>query len=131
MLGVSRKIYVNVDSPNLGFPYFNFLGEAQWKKQQQKQQKVYSTGLANKKTNLKKNLKQNLKKIKKNLNKKSQKKSKQKSQKKIKKNLKKINNKKTQSLMHYYIIALMRGSHGLSARRARRTKSRRPEGPKA
>ena len=25
-------IYVNVDSPNLGFPYFNFLGEAQWKK---------------------------------------------------------------------------------------------------
>ena len=32
MLGVSRTIYVNVDSPNLGFPYFNFLGEAQWKK---------------------------------------------------------------------------------------------------
>ena len=26
---VSRTIYVNVDSPNLGFPYFNFLGEAQ------------------------------------------------------------------------------------------------------
>ena len=25
-------IYVNVDSPNLGFPYFNFLEEAQWKK---------------------------------------------------------------------------------------------------
>ena len=25
-------IYVNVDSPNLGFPYFNFLGEAQCKK---------------------------------------------------------------------------------------------------
>ena len=25
MLGVSRPIYVNVDSPNLGFPYFNFL----------------------------------------------------------------------------------------------------------
>ena len=24
-LGVSRLIYVNVDSPNLGFPYFNFL----------------------------------------------------------------------------------------------------------
>ena len=24
--GVSRPIYVNVDSPNLGFPYFNFLG---------------------------------------------------------------------------------------------------------
>ena len=24
-LGVSRTIYVNVDSPNLGFPYFNFL----------------------------------------------------------------------------------------------------------
>ena len=23
---VSRPIYVNVDSPNLGFPYFNFLG---------------------------------------------------------------------------------------------------------
>ena len=31
-LGVSRTIYVNVDSPNLGFPYFNFLGEAQCKK---------------------------------------------------------------------------------------------------
>ena len=30
--GVSWTIYVNVDSPNLGFPYFNFLGEAQWKK---------------------------------------------------------------------------------------------------
>ena len=27
-----RTIYVNVDSPNLGFPYFNFLGEAQCKK---------------------------------------------------------------------------------------------------
>ena len=26
--GVSRTIYVNVDSPNLGFAYFNFLGEA-------------------------------------------------------------------------------------------------------
>ena len=25
-LGVSRPIYVNIDSPNLGFPYFNFLG---------------------------------------------------------------------------------------------------------
>ena len=25
-LGVSRTIYVNEDSPNLGFPYFNFLG---------------------------------------------------------------------------------------------------------
>ena len=25
-LGVSTPIYVNVDSPNLGFPYFNFLG---------------------------------------------------------------------------------------------------------
>ena len=25
-LGVSRTIYVNVDSPDLGFPYFNFLG---------------------------------------------------------------------------------------------------------
>ena len=25
-LGVSRTIYVNVDSPNLGIPYFNFLG---------------------------------------------------------------------------------------------------------
>ena len=31
-LGVSRTIYVNVDSPNLGFPYFNILGEAQCKK---------------------------------------------------------------------------------------------------
>ena len=29
VLGVSRTIYVNVDSPDLGFPYFNFLGEAQ------------------------------------------------------------------------------------------------------
>ena len=28
-LGVSRTIYVNVDSPKLGFPYFKFLGEAQ------------------------------------------------------------------------------------------------------
>ena len=27
-LGVSRTIYVNVDSPNLGFTYFNFLGGA-------------------------------------------------------------------------------------------------------
>ena len=25
-LGVSRPIYVNVDTPNLGFPYLNFLG---------------------------------------------------------------------------------------------------------
>ena len=32
MLGVSRPIYVNVDSPNLGFPYFNFLGGYQLKK---------------------------------------------------------------------------------------------------
>ena len=24
-LGVSRRIYISVDSPNLGFPYFNFL----------------------------------------------------------------------------------------------------------
>ena len=31
-LGVSRTIYVNVDSPNLGFPYFYFLGGYQWKK---------------------------------------------------------------------------------------------------
>ena len=31
-LGVSRTMYVNVDSPNIGFPYFNFVGEAQWKK---------------------------------------------------------------------------------------------------
>ena len=31
-LGVSRTINVNVDSPNLGFPYFNLLGEAQCKK---------------------------------------------------------------------------------------------------
>ena len=49
--------------------------------------------------------------------------NKKKSNKKLKKN--------TQSLTHYSIIALMRGSHGLSARRARRTKSNRPEGPKA
>ena len=33
-LGVSRPIYVNVDSPNLGFPYFNFLGGYQWKNTQ-------------------------------------------------------------------------------------------------
>ena len=26
-----RPIYVNVDSPNLGFPYFNFLGGYQWR----------------------------------------------------------------------------------------------------
>ena len=32
MLIVSRMIYVNIDSPNLGFIYLNFLGEAQWKK---------------------------------------------------------------------------------------------------
>ena len=31
-LGVSRPIYVNVDSPNLGFPHFNFLGGYQWEK---------------------------------------------------------------------------------------------------
>ena len=30
-LGVSRTIYVNVDSPDLGFPYFNFLGGYQLK----------------------------------------------------------------------------------------------------
>ena len=28
-LGVSRMIFVSVDSPSLGFPYFNFLGEDQ------------------------------------------------------------------------------------------------------
>ena len=32
---------------------------------------------------------------------------------------------------HYPIIALLRGSHGLSARRSWRTLSSRPEGPKA
>ena len=31
-LGVSSPIYVNVDSPNLGFPYFNFLRGYQRKK---------------------------------------------------------------------------------------------------
>ena len=31
-LGVSRTIYVNVDSPKLGFPYFNFLGGHQAQK---------------------------------------------------------------------------------------------------
>ena len=31
-LGVSRPIYVNVDSPTLGFLYFNFLGGYQLKK---------------------------------------------------------------------------------------------------
>ena len=35
-----------------------------------------------------------------------------------------------QWLTHYPIIAPLRGSHGLSARRARRTMSSRPEGPK-
>ena len=30
-LGVSRTIYVAVDSPNLGFPYFHFLGGYQLK----------------------------------------------------------------------------------------------------
>ena len=30
-LGVSRRIYVNVDSPNLGFPYSNFLRGYQWR----------------------------------------------------------------------------------------------------
>ena len=30
--GVSGPIYVNVDSPNLGFTYFNFLGGYQLKK---------------------------------------------------------------------------------------------------
>ena len=32
MFRVSRTIYVNVDSPNQGFPYFNFLGGGQLKK---------------------------------------------------------------------------------------------------
>ena len=31
-LGVSRTIYVNVDSPYLGFPHFNVLGGYQWEK---------------------------------------------------------------------------------------------------
>ena len=31
-LGVSGPIYVAVDSPNQGFPYFNFLGGYQLKK---------------------------------------------------------------------------------------------------
>ena len=39
-----------------------------------------------------------------------------------------VRQKKT-SLMQYPIIALMRGSHSLSARRAWRTLSSRPEGP--
>ena len=30
--GVARLIYVNVDSPNLGFPFFNILGGCQWRK---------------------------------------------------------------------------------------------------
>ena len=30
-LDVSRKIYISVDSPYLGFPYFNFLGGYQRK----------------------------------------------------------------------------------------------------
>ena len=38
---------------------------------------------------------------------------------------------KKKSLTHYPIIALLRGSHGLSPRRAWRTLSSRPEGPKA
>ena len=32
MSGVSRTIYVNIDSPDLGFSYFDFLGEGQLKK---------------------------------------------------------------------------------------------------
>ena len=52
--------------------------------------------------------------------------------KKHKKIEKKISQKsKKKSLTHYPIIALLRGSHGLSARRALRTLSSRPEGPKA
>ena len=31
-LGVSRSIYVNVDTPNLGFTFFNFLGGGELKK---------------------------------------------------------------------------------------------------
>ena len=31
MFFLSKTIYVNVDSPNIGFPYFKFLGEAQRK----------------------------------------------------------------------------------------------------
>ena len=31
-LGVTRTIYVNVDSPNLGFPYFNFFSGVSVKK---------------------------------------------------------------------------------------------------
>ena len=30
-LGVSRLIYVNIDSPNLGFPYFNCIWKLQLK----------------------------------------------------------------------------------------------------
>ena len=50
---------------------------------------------------------------------------------KMKKKMTKKSKKKTISPMHYPIIALMHGSHGLSARRAWRTLSSRPEGPKA
>ena len=32
VLGESRPIYANVGTPNLGFPYFNFLGGYQLKK---------------------------------------------------------------------------------------------------
>ena len=35
MLGVSRTIYVNVETPNIGFTYFNFLGGYQLKTSQE------------------------------------------------------------------------------------------------
>ena len=37
MLGISRTIYVDVESPNLGFPYYNFL----WERQSQKTPYIY------------------------------------------------------------------------------------------
>ena len=43
-LGVSRPIYVNVDTPNLGFPYFNFLGGYQLKKHPVCTRRVNSLG---------------------------------------------------------------------------------------
>ena len=43
-LGVSWTIYVNVDSPNLGFPYLNFLGEAQCKQARKSSEDAQAAG---------------------------------------------------------------------------------------
>ena len=46
-LGVSRTIYANVDSPNLGFPYFNVFGDPQCKNHP-----VYVQGMVNRECNI-------------------------------------------------------------------------------